>query len=64
MELGQPFYHHEGRDSAIDIVMLLNQHQTPYYAICKKPKLYLLKPLQPNVFLSDRVVTETEVQRG
>lgn len=64
MEPGQPLYNHEGRNPDADMVMLWNQHQTPDSAICEKPKLYLSKPLQPDVFLTNRVVTETEVQRG
>lgn len=64
MELGQPFYNHERGDSDADMVMLLNQYQIPDSVICKKTKLHLLKPLQQNIFLTDRVVTETGVQRG
>lgn len=64
MELGQPFYNHEGRDSEADTVMLSNQPQTPDSVICRKAKLYLLKPLQPNTFLTNKVVTENGVQRG
>lgn len=64
MELGQPFYNHEGRDSDTDMIMLLNQRQIPGSVICKKSKLHLSKPLQQNVFLTDRVVTKTKIQRG
>lgn len=34
------------------------------HEICRKAKLYLLKPLQPNAFLTNRVFTENGVQRG
>lgn len=64
MELGQPFYIHEDRDSEADTVMLSNQPQTPDSVICRKVKLYLWKPLQPNAFLTNRVVTENGIQRG
>lgn len=64
MELGQLFYNHEGKDSEADTIMLSNQPQTPDSVICRKAKFYLLKPLQSNAFLTNRVVTENGVQRG
>lgn len=34
------------------------------HEIYRKAKLYLLKPMQPNAFLTNKVVTENGVQRG